>query len=308
MIKQPRAAKGSWKKYLRTEWPLHLMMLLPVVVLLIYHYFPMGGLVMAFENYKPASGIFGSKWVGLDNFEFLFTLPGFLAAVRNTVTISLAKIVLGIIIPIIFSLMLNEILCTKVKKPIQTIVYMPHFISWVLMAGIITRMLAQTGIVNQLLTLLGFEPIIFLSDKELFPHIIIWTDVWKEFGYGTVIYLAAITGISPVLYEAAMIDGAGHWRQLWHVTLPGIMPTIILMSALAMGRILNAGFDQIFNLYSPLVYETGDIIDTFVYRMAFNSAQFSVSAAAGMFKSVISCILIVVSYRLAYKLSGYQIF
>lgn len=300
--------KLAWYRYLKREWPLHLMLLLPVLIVFVYNYIPMFGIVMAFENYKPAKGIFASKWVGMENFSFLFGLPGFHVAVRNTVFIALAKIVLGIVVPILFSLQLNELLNQKVKKVIQTIIYMPHFISWVLMAGIITKLLSLNGIANQLLGLLGIDPVVFLSDKKLFPYVIIITDVWKEFGYGTVIYLAAITGISPSLYEAAMIDGAGHWKRLWHVTLPGMLPTIILMSALSMGRILNAGFDQIFNLYSPLVYETGDIIDTFVYRMAFNNAQFSVSAAAGLFKSVISCALIVLSYRMAYKLSGYQIF
>lgn len=298
----------AWRRYLKREWPFHLMLLIPVLVVFVYNYIPMFGIVMAFENYKPAKGIFASKWVGMENFAFLFGLPGFLVAVRNTVLIALAKIILGIVVPILFSLQLNELFNHKVKKVIQTIIYMPHFISWVLMAGIITKLLSLNGIVNQFLDLFGIDPVVFLSDKKLFPYVIIITDVWKEFGYGTVIYLAAITGISPSLYEAAMIDGAGHWKRLWHVTLPGMLPTIILMSALSMGRILNAGFDQIFNLYSPLVYETGDIIDTFVYRMAFNNAQFSVSTAAGLFKSVISCALIVLSYRVAYKLSGYQIF
>jgi putative aldouronate transport system permease protein len=253
-------------------------------------------------------GIFRSPWAGFENFRILFTMPGFILALRNTIIIAGAKILLGIAVPVIFSLMLNEIRQTWVKKSVQTIVYLPHFISWVLMAGIIIKMLSQYGIVNKALGLFGMEPVIFLADKRMFPFIVVFTDIWKEFGYASVVYLAAIIGIDPGLYEAAAIDGAGRWRQTWHITLPGLIPIIVLMMALSLARILDAGFDQIFNLYSPVVYETGDIIDTFIYRMAFQNAQFSISTAAGLFKSVISCLLIVFSFRAAYKLSGYEIF
>jgi putative aldouronate transport system permease protein len=267
----------------------------------------MVGIVMAFQRYNPGRGILHSPWVGLDNFFTLFGIPGFVYAIRNTITISIAKIVLGIIVPVIFSLMLNELTRFQVKKMIQTIVYLPHFISWVLMAGIIIKMMSQYGIINQLLGWFGKEPVIFLADRQKFPFIVIFTNIWKEFGYSSIIYLAAITGIDPNLYEAASIDGAGRWRQAFHVTLPGMLPTVILMSALALGRILDAGFDQIFNLYSPMVYETGDIIDTFTYRVAFENFQFSISTAAGLFKSVIACILLVSSWKTAYKLTGYKI-
>jgi putative aldouronate transport system permease protein len=234
--------------------------------------------------------------------------PGFFISVRNTVVISVLKIIIGIAVPVIFALMLNEINKIHLKKIIQTVVYMPYFISWVLMAGIIIKMMAQYGVINHALKYLGIEPIIFLADKEKFPYIVVISDVWKGFGYTSIVYLAAITGIDPNLYEAAEIDGAGRWRQTLHVTLPGMIPVIILMAALALGRILDAGFDQIFNLYSPVVYKTGDILDTFIYRMAFQNSQFSISTAAGLFKSVIGCILLVTSYRIAYKISGYQIF
>jgi putative aldouronate transport system permease protein len=235
-------------------------------------------------------------------------MSGFINALRNTVIISVAKIGLGILVPVTFSLMLNEVTAIRLKKTVQTIVYMPHFISWVIMAGIIIRMLSQYGIVNLFLRQIGMGPVIFLADKEKFPLVVIVTDVWKEFGYGSIVYLAAITGIDPNLYEAASIDGAGRWRQTIHVTLPGMVPTIILMTALALGRVLDAGFDQIFNLYSPVVYQTGDILDTFTYRMAFENSQFSISTAASLFKSAIGCTMIIVSYRLAYKLSGYKNF
>lgn len=292
----------------RRDLPLHVMMLSPLIFLVTYKYAPMFGVLMAFENYKPAKGVLGSDWVGLNNFITLFGMPGFINAVRNTVLIAVGKIALNIIVPVTFSLMLNEMENAKVKKTLQTVVYMPHFISWVLMAGIITRMCSQTGILNQALKALGGQPRVFLADKSIFKPILLITDTWKEFGYGTVIYLAAIAGVNTSLYEAAAVDGANHWRQVWHITLPGILPTIVLMSALALGRVLDAGFDQIFNMYTPVVYETGDIIDTFVYRMAFNSAQYSMSTAAGLFKSAISCVLIVSSYRLAFITTGYRIF
>ncbi|GHV87347.1 sugar ABC transporter permease [Spirochaetia bacterium] len=300
--------KKSISVLLRQEGALHVMLLLPVLMVFIYRYIPMGGIILAFKNYKARFGIFGSPWVGFENFQILFTMPGFLDAIRNTVVIAMSKIVLGIIVPVIFSLMLNELFMLRLKRVVQTIVYMPHFISWVLMAGIIIKMLSQYGIVNKGLAFLGMEPIMFLADKTRFPFIVVFTDVWKEFGYSSIVYLAAIMGIDPNLYEAAEIDGAGRWRQTLNVTLPGMIPTIILMTALALGRVLDAGFDQIFNLYSPVVYKTGDILDTFTYRMAFQNSQFSISTAASLFKSAIGCILIVTSYRAAYKLSGYRIF
>ncbi len=290
------------------DYPLHLMMLAPLAFLIVYKYIPMFGVLMAFEKYKPAKGVLGSEWVGLRNFATLFRMPGFTSAIRNTVVIAVGKIVLNIVVPVSFSLMLNEMGSAKVKKTLQTVVYMPHFISWVLMAGIIVRICSQTGLLNQFMALLGKPPVILLADKKAFRPLLLITDIWKEFGYGTVIYLAAIAGVNTSLYEAAQVDGANHWQEVWHITIPGILPTVVLMTALALGRVLDAGFEQIFNLYSPVVYETGDIIDTFVYRLAFNNAQYSMSAAAGLFKSAISCVLIVTSYRIAYVTTGYRIF
>lgn len=293
---------------MRKDWQLHLLLLLPLTVLLIYNYLPMTGIVMAFQNYKPAKGIWGSTWVGMKNFRLLFSMQGFLYAIRNSFTIAIAKIVLNVAVPVSFALLLNEMRNAQVKKTVQTIVYMPHFISWVLMASIVIRLLSYNGVVNKALEFFGGEKQIFLANKKMFQPIIVITDVWKEFGYGTIIYLAAMAGVDSDLYEAAAIDGAGYWKRMLHVTLPAIYPTIVLMSTLALGRILDAGFDQIFNLYSPAVYETADIIDTFVYRMAFTNMQYSMSTAAGLMKNVVSCALILVSYRLAYRLTGYRIF
>ena len=188
-------------------------------------------------------------------------------------------------------------------------IYLPHFISWVLLAGIFVKLLGGSGLVNKLLVALGGKNIIFLGDNKWFPFTLIFTHIWKEFGYGTIVYLASVTGVNVDLYEAASIDGAGHWKQMLHVTLPAIVPTIILMTALAIGNIMSAGFDQVFNMYNEVVYESGDILDTLVYRMGFGAGgQFGLSTAAGLFKSVISCTLVIVSYRVAYKTSGYRVF
>ena len=302
--------KKLWVRYFKTEWPLHVMLLLPLTLLVIYKYAPMAGIIVAFKKYMPKQGIFGSPWVGLKNFENLFGMPGFIATIRNTLVLSISKICLGIAVPVIFSILLNEVFSVWRKRIVQTIIYMPHFISWVLMASIIFKMLAQYGIANQILISLGIirEPIIFLAKSAWFPGIIIGTDIWKEFGYGTVIYLATIVGINPELYESAAIDGAGRWKQTLYITLPGLTSIIILLAALSMGRILDAGFDQVYNLYSPVVYSTGDIIDTYVYRMAFENNQVSIAVAAGLFKSVISATLMIASYRIAYKISDYRIF
>jgi len=292
---------------LKMDYPFYIMLAVPMLLLFIYRYIPMAGIVIAFEKFLPAKGIMKSPWIGMKNFQVLFSMPGFFQAMRNTVIIAIWKIVLGIVVPVFFTLLLNEINNSLVKRGVQTIIYLPHFISWVLLAGIFTKLLEGDGIVNQLLASLGFKPIIFLGDNKWFRPTLIITHVWKEFGYGTIVYLAAITGVNPDLYEAAQIDGAGRIKQTIHVTLPAILPTILLMTALAIGNILNAGFDQVFNLYSDVVYETGDILDTLVYRLGFGSGQFGISTAADLFKSIITSILIVLSYRLAYQFSGYRV-
>lgn len=297
------------KRQFRRDLPLFLMLLLPVSLMVVYNYIPMGGLIIAFQKYLPAKGILGSKWVGFGNFETLFTMPGFVRALRNTLIISMWKLSLNVIVPVTFTLMLNELGSNWFKKINQTFIYMPHFISWVLLAGIFTKLLSGSGILNQLIVILGGEPTIFMGDNHWFRFTLIFTDVWKEFGYGTIVYLAAVAGVNTDLYEAASIDGAGHWKQMLHVTLPSIVPTIILMTALSIGNILNAGFDQVFNMYNSVVYESGDILDTLVYRMGFGAGgQFGLSTAASIFKSVISCSLIIVSYKIAYKTSGYKVF
>ena len=296
------------RESLKMDYPLYLMLLAPVIIVFIYNYIPMFGILIAFKKYLPAKGFLASKWVGLSNFEALFTMPTFTQALMNTVIIALWKIVLNIFVPVVFTLMLNELSSDRFKKGIQTIVYLPHFISWVMLASIFMKLLGGGGIVNQLLGALGIQPIIFLGDNKWFRFTLIFTDVWKEFGYGTIVYLAAVAGVNVDLYEAAEMDGAGRWKQMLHVTLPCIAPTIVMMSALSLGNVLNAGFDQVFNMYNEMVYQSGDILDTMVYRMAFQNGNFGLSTAASLFKSIISMIMVVVSYRVAYVTTGYRAF
>lgn len=285
-------------------------MLLPcLIVIAIFSYGPMFGLVMAFQKFSPAKGIFGSDWTGLDNFRYVLNLPSFVQVVWNTFYISCMKIVMGLAVPLLFSLLLNELRRQFLKRTIQTLIYLPHFLSWVILGGILLDILSPTkGIVNQWIQWFGGEPVFFLGSNDWFPYTLVLSNEWKEFGFSTIVYLAAITGVNPNLYEAAVIDGANRWRQTWHVTLPSMRPIIVLMATLSIGNVLNAGFDQVFNLYSPIVYESGDIIDTFVYRIGMIDAQYGVATAVGLFKSLVSFIMISVSYWLAYRLVHYRIF
>jgi len=279
-------------------------------MLIIFSIIPMFGLIMAFQKFSPVYGIFGSPFVGLYNFKTLFfRSPNTMQVIFNTVYISVAKILLGLIIPVVFALLLNECRVHWFKRSMQTIVYLPNFLSWVIVAAMFSHIFSVTGIVNSMLLFFGLkEPIMFMASNIWFRPIVILTDVWKNFGFSAVIYIAAITGIDLNLYEAADIDGASRWQKVKYVTLPGILPTIILMATLSLGNVLNAGFDQIFNMYNPVVYQTGDILDTLVYRIGLVNMQYSLGTAVGLFKSIISIILIFLSYKLADKYAGYRIF
>ena len=292
----------------RREIPLYLMLIPAVVLVAIYSYGPMMGNVIAFQKFNPTKGFFGSPWVGFDNFKNLFTMPNIGQVIGNTVTIALGKMIGGIIVPVFFALLLNEISHVTLKRSFQTLVYLPHFLSWVILAGIFSDLFSKSGSINLLLANFGVEPIGFLSDQKVFPVFMVVSDIWKGFGFGSVIYLAALTGIDMNLYEAAQIDGANRIQQTIHITLPGIVSTIVLMTVLSMSNILNGGFDQIYNLYTPAVYATGDILDTFVFRLGIDNAQFALSTAAGLFKSGVSFVFIVASYWLADRFAGYRIF
>lgn len=290
------------------QLPLHLMLLPGILFALVFSYVPMVGIVIAFQQFLPVNGLFGSPWIGWDNFTYAFQLPDFAKVLRNTVYIAVMKMALGLIVPVIISLLLNEIRLNMLKRGIQTLIYLPHFLSWVILGGILTDILSYEGIINQLLGFAGLDPISFLSSNSWFPYVLVISDVWKEFGFSTIVYLAAITSINPAIYEAAVIDGANRFKQMWHVTLPGMRPVIVLLMTLSLGNVLNAGFDQVFNLYNPAVYERGDILDTFVYRMGMLDFQYGLATAIGMFKSVVSLIFISVSYWAAYRLVNYRIF
>jgi putative aldouronate transport system permease protein len=291
------------------EIPLHLMLLPGVILTIIFSYVPIAGIVIAFQKFVPSKGIFHSKWIGLDNFRYMLEMPNFSSVVWNTVFIAVMKIIVHLIVPVIFALLLNEVISTAFKRTIQTIIYFPYFLSWVILGGILIDILSPSGgIVNQMIGLIGIKPIFFLGNENWFPFTLVASDTWKEFGYSTIVYLAALTAIDQSLYEAAVVDGANRWKQTLHVTIPGMLPIVTLMTVLSLGNVLNAGFDQVFNLYSPMVYSTGDIIDTMVYRIGLVDAQYGVATAVGLFKSVIAFILIVISNKLANRYTGYRIF
>lgn len=293
----------------RRELPLHILVFPSLIIVLIYCYIPMYGNIIAFQNFKPTLGFWGSEWTGLANLNYVLEMPNTFRIIWNTVYIAAMKIIMGNVVPIVIALLLNEVRLTVVKRSVQTLIYFPYFLSWVILAGILIDVLSlQDGIVNQALGWLGMQPIYFLGDNRWFPITLVLTDTWKEFGFGTIVYLAALTSINPSLYEAAIIDGANRWKQTLHITLPGMIPIIVLMATLSLGNVLNAGFDQVFNLYSPQVYESGDILDTLIYRIGVADAQYGPATAIGLLKSLVSFILISVSYWLAYRFANYRIF
>ncbi|WP_310829370.1 ABC transporter permease [Paenibacillus pedocola] len=293
---------------LRKNWQFHVMLIPAMILLILFSFIPMGGIVMAFQDYKPWLHISGSEWVGLDNFRYLFEREDSMQVIWNTLIIAVLKMIFNLLVPFIFAIMLNEVRKLAVQRTIQTLVYLPHFLSWVILGGILLDLLSTDGFVNQILGNFGVQPIFFLGDNNWFRFTVILTDVWKEFGYNTIVFLAALAGINPSLYEAAEIDGANRWKQTRFITMPSLIPMVVVVGTLALGNVLNAGFDQIFNLYNPLVYQKGDIIDTFVYRTAIQNGEMGFGTAIGLFKSAISMVLILVSYQLAKKWAGYRIF
>lgn len=302
IVKRPKVKIVSvWKKY-----KLYYMLILPgILYYLIFHYIPMFGIIIAFKDVSPFEGIQGiinGEWVGLKHFTRFFNSIYFGNIIRNTLTISLYKLVFGFPAPIILALLLNEVKNKHFKKTVQTISYLPHFISMVVVAGLLTNVLStQNGVVNEVVKIFGKEPIFFLGDSRYFRSVLVTSGIWQGVGWGSIIYLAAITGIDVELYEACIMDGGNRWKQTWHITLPGIRNIIVLMLILAIGGLLNAGFEQILLLYSPAVYDVSDIIDTYVYREGLINANYSFSTAIGLLKSVIAMILIMGSNYIAKK-------
>jgi putative aldouronate transport system permease protein len=310
-VRAPLAAterRDKWRRYLARTWPLYLMMVPPLIQLAVFHYYPMYGVVIAFQNFNPGLGFTRSPWVGLANFEYIFSNPDFKNVLANSFIIAVTKLVTLQGLAVALALLLNEVRSVFFKRTVQTVIYLPHFLSWIVLGGILIDILSTTGMINRALTALGFQPILFLGSNAWFRPVIVITNLWKEAGWATIIYLAALTGIDPQLHEAAAIDGANRLQRIRHVNIPGILSMIVLLACLNLGSVLQAGFEQILTLYNPAVYETGDILDTYVYRAGLISARYSMGAAIGLFQSAMGFILIVIAYRLADKYAGYRIF
>ena len=286
--------KGSLIKDLRRHWAAYLMLIPAVVLLFIFSYIPMYGIIIAFKHYKPQLGIWGSPWVGLEHFAKFFTSAHFPVLLRNTLSISVYSLLAGYPCSIILALLLNEVRCAKYKKVVQTISYMPYFISSVVVCGMLKSFLSYDGMFNALNNLMGREPISFLREPKYFQHIIVWAGVWQGMGWNSIIYMAALSAIDTQLYEAARIDGCGRLRQAWHVTIPGIMPTVIMLLIMSVGSILTVGTDNILLLYNPMTYETGDVFGTYTYRLGIRGGQYDYTAAVGLAETVVGFIMIVV--------------
>ncbi len=296
--------KRSENRYLsniKKHWMLYLMILPGIAYYVTFKYVPLAGSVIAFQDYKIFHGILGSPWVWFDNFVFLFTYQDFYQVLRNTAVIAFYQLIFGFPAPIILALLFNEVRRMLAKRTLQSLFYLPHFLSWVVVGGIVFELLATQGIMNQIRGWFGFEPILYMQEERYFRSIVVLSGIWKEAGWGTIVYLAAITGINPNLYEAAVMDGANRWKQTIYITLPSMAPTILVLFLLNIGNFLELGFDQIFNLLTPMTYSVGDIIETYVYRAGVLQGQYSVTTAIGLFQSVIGFILLWIFNRLARK-------
>lgn len=280
-------------------------MLLPgVIFFIVFNYIPMYGILIAFKDFRITEGILKSPWVGFKYFNKALSDPYFFVVLKNTVVISVLKLVCGFPVPIIFAILLNELTHRRFKKVVQTISYMPYFLSWIILGGIFINILSLEGLLNTFLSIFGFEPKIFLSEPKFFRPILVITDIWKGFGWGSVVYLAALSNVSIEIYEAAVIDGCGRLKRIFYITIPSLIPVIIILLILSCAGILNAGFDQIFNLYNPMVMNVADVIDTYVYRKGLVDMDYSYSTAVGIFQSFVGMLLILTTNKIAGKYGG----
>ncbi|WP_420852126.1 ABC transporter permease [Paenibacillus hamazuiensis] len=295
-------SESKWKLIVK-NYEMYVLLLPGLVFLLLFKYTPMYGILIAFQDFNIFDGISGSKWVGLEQFRKLVYSDEFVQVFINTLLISLYKIVLLFPIPIIVALLLNEVKRMLFKRTVQTIIYLPHFLSWVIISGLFINILSPSGgLVNQILQWIGLDPVSFLLDNRYFRSVVVFTAGWKEVGWNAIIFIAAIAGIEQEQYEAAAIDGAGRLKQMWHITLPGILPTIVLVFILRIGHLLDAGTEQILTMYNPVVYQTGDVIGTYVYRVGLGKMDYSFSTAVGLFNSVVGFLLIILGNTLSRKL------
>lgn len=289
--------------------PMYLLLLPAVLILFVFHYIPIYGVIIAFKDYSPFKGILASSWVGFKHFIYFLSDSTFWQVMRNTILINIYNLFWGFPAPIIFALLLNEVTRLRWKKSIQTISYLPYFVSWVVAAGLITSVLSpSTGIINKAITpLFNIDPIYFLTKKQYFRSIVVMADIWKGLGMGAVYYIASITSIDQELYEAAKIDGAGRWKQTWHITLPGISNIVIVLLILRIGSMVTIGFENIFLLYNPVVYDVADVISTYTYRLGIEGAQFSLTSAIGLTQSVVNFALVYSANKISRKVAGWSL-
>ncbi|MGV9375900.1 ABC transporter permease [Nonomuraea sp. NPDC003707] len=287
-----RAKPGTWRHAIRRDWQLYSLAILPLLFFAIFRYLPMLGNVIAFRKFEPGGSIFGETWVGLRYVKMFLNDPSFWTVFANTLILGALTLLFCFPLPIVLALLLNEVRNRRVKRFLQSVSYLPHFLSMVIVAGIVMQMLAIDGPVNQIVKVFGGEPTAFLQKPEWFRTIFVSSEVWQTVGWGTILYLAALTTIDEQLYEAARMDGAGRWRQIWHVTLPGIRPTAITLLILNIGTFMAVGFEKVLLLYNPLTYPTADVISTYLYRMGVESSNLSYAAAIGLFEALVGVVLI----------------
>lgn len=306
-VAKRRGIKYTLSMYYKQRY-LFIALIPALIYYIIFHYGSMYGLTIAFKDFNFSKGIMGSEWVGLKNFALFLSTRDFRTVLSNTLVISLMQLIIGFPIPIFFALLLNEVRSKSYKRVIQTISYMPHFFSWVVLAGIFTEILSPSrGLVNVILTNFGMEPIHFMADKGWFRWVLVFSSIWKDMGWNSIIYLAALTGIDASLYEAASIDGASKMKQMYYVTIPSIMPIVSIMLIMSIGKLLNDNFDQIMNMYNPSVYSVSDVISTYVYRMGLVDFKYSFATAVDVFKNIISFMLVILANTVAKKVGDYGI-
>jgi putative aldouronate transport system permease protein len=303
-MNQQQEVRLRKRKTILKDWQLYSLLLLPVIYYLIFKYGPMLGNIIAFRKYQPGGSWLGAKWVGLKYFQMFISDANFWNVFRNTIVISVSTLIWSFPCPIIFALLLNEVRSSKYKRVVQTVSYLPHFLSIVVVAGMIMDFLSpSTGLMNQAWKAMTGTTIPFLQESKYFVSVYVVSDIWQTLGWNAILYLAALTGINPELYEAAEIDGANRFKQILHVTIPGIMPTIVVLFVLSVGNLLNVGFEKVMLIYNPTIYDTADVLSTYLYRLALQMNSFSYATAIGLFESIIGLVLVISANKLSKKIT-----